>query len=61
MMPNDRGIEMVRFGGEDQAIAVARAVERLELAMPAEHRPAGHAAARQKMIRHWWPLERKRA
>jgi hypothetical protein len=61
MMPNDRGIELVRFRGEDQAIAVARAVERLELAMPAEHRPTGHAAARQSLIRHWWPLERKRA
>jgi hypothetical protein len=53
MMPNDR-IELVRFRGEDQAIAVARAVERLELAMPRSTR-TGHAAARQTMIRHWWP------
>jgi hypothetical protein len=61
MMPNDRGIELVRFGGEDHAMTVARAVERLELAIPAEHRPSGHSAARQTMIRHWWPQERKRA
>jgi hypothetical protein len=61
MMPNDRGIELVRFGGEDHAMTVARAVERLELAMPVEHRPSGHSAARQTMIRNWWPLERKRA
>jgi len=61
MMPNDRGIELVRFGGEDQAVAVARAVERLELAIPREQRPSGHSANRQSMIRQWWPLERKRA
>jgi hypothetical protein len=61
MMPNDRGIELVRFGGEDHALVVARAVERLELAIPADHRPSGHSAARRTMIQHWWPLERKRA
>jgi hypothetical protein len=62
MMPNDRGVETARFGGEDQAWAVARAVERLEWAIPEPHRPAGHATARQAMIRHWWrPQEKKRA
>jgi hypothetical protein len=61
MMPNDRGIEMLRFAGENQAAEVARAIERLEHAMPAQHRPAGHAATRQSMIAHWWPLERKSA
>jgi len=62
MMPNDRGIELVRFGGEDHAISVARAVERLELAIPEKHRPFGHSATRLKMIGGWWrPLERRSA
>jgi hypothetical protein len=61
MMPNDRAIEMVRFAGEDHAILVNRAVERLEQAIPAERRPSGHSATRQTMIRNWWPLERKSA
>jgi len=34
MMPNDRGIEMLRFDGEDHALAGAFAVERLEQAIP---------------------------
>lgn len=61
MMPNDRGIEMLRFAGEDQAVEVARAIERLEHAIPAQLRPKGHASTRQAMIAHWWPLERKSA
>lgn len=61
MMPNDRGIEMLRFAGEDQAVAVARAIERLEHAIPAPLRPSGHASTRQSMIAHWWPPERKSA
>jgi hypothetical protein len=62
MMPNDRGIETARFGGEDQAWVAARAVERLEIAIPELHRPAGYATARQAMIRHWWrPLEKRTA
>ena len=61
MMPNDRGIEMSRFAGEDQAVAVARAIERLEHAIPPPHRPNGHASTRQSMIAHWWPPERKSA
>jgi hypothetical protein len=61
MMPNDRGFEMHRFGGEDQALAGAYAVERLEQAIPERHRPFENAASRQALIRHWWPLERKRA
>ena len=61
MMPNDRGIEMQRFEGEDHAVAGAHAVERLEQAIPEQHRPLDHAANRQALIRHWWPLERKRA
>ena len=62
MMPNDRGVETARFGGEDHARIVARAVERLELAIPEPHRPMGHATVRQAMIRQWWrPLEKKSA
>jgi hypothetical protein len=61
MMPNDRGIEMLRFASEGQAVAVARAIERLEYAIPASQRPSAHASTRQAMIAHWWPPERKRA
>jgi hypothetical protein len=61
MMPNDRGIETLRFAGEDQAVTVARAIERLEHAIPSPHRPSGHASTRQAMIAHWWPPERKSA
>jgi len=52
---------MPRFGDEQQAWDVARAIERLELSIPETLRPAGHSAMRQAMIRRWWPLERKRA
>jgi hypothetical protein len=61
MMPNDRGIEMHRFDGEDHALEGAHAVERLERAIPDPQRPFEHADNRQALIRHWWPLERKRA
>ncbi len=61
MMPNDRGIEMHRFDGEERALEGTRAVERLERAIPEKHRPSGHSANRQALIRHWWPLERKSA
>jgi len=62
MMPNDRGIETARFGGEDHAWGASRAVERLELAIPEAQRPPGHATARQALIRNWWrALEKKSA
>ena len=61
MMPNDRGIEMHRFDGEQQALAGTSAVERLEQAIPETHRPSDFAATRQSLIQHWWPLERKSA
>lgn len=61
MMPNDRGIEMHRFDGEQQALAGTSAVERLEQAIPETHRPSDYSATRQSLIRHWWPLERKSA
>jgi hypothetical protein len=61
MMPNDRGIEMHRFDGEEHALEGTRAVERLEWAIPEKHRPSDHSGNRQALIRHWWPLERKSA
>ena len=62
MMPNDRGTETARFGAEEHAWQAARAIERLEIAIPEPHAPAGFATARQAMIRHWWrPLEKKSA
>lgn len=61
MMPNDRGIEMHRFGDEEQALEGTCAVDRLERAIPEQHRPSGHAADRQALIQHWWPPERKSA
>jgi hypothetical protein len=61
MMPNDRGIEMHRFDGEEHALKRTRAVERLERAIPEKHRPSDHSANRQALIRHWCPLERKSA
>jgi hypothetical protein len=59
MMPNDRGIEMHRFGGEQQAREVARALEKLEWAVPEPQRPVQHSAKREALIGHWWPTERK--
>src|ERR1700738_2019538 len=56
MMPNDRGIEMHRFDGEEHALEGTRAVARLEWAIPEKHRPSDHSGNRQALIRHWWPL-----
>jgi hypothetical protein len=65
MMPNDRGIEMHRFGDEDDAREGTRAIERLELAIPAKHRPfddpLAQSASRLELIENWWPLQRKTA
>ena len=65
MMPNDRGIEMHRFNGEDDARDGNRAIERLELAIPARHRPfddpLAQSANRYELIQHWWPLQRRSA
>jgi hypothetical protein len=58
MMPNDRSIEILRFSGEEHALEGAHAVGRLEWAIPEPHRPSGHSASRQALIRHWWPLQK---
>jgi hypothetical protein len=58
MMPNYRGFESYRFTGDEDARGGARAVERLEAAVPAEHRPfedsAAQADGRRKLITEWW-------
>ncbi len=61
MMPNDSGIEMLRFCDEAHAQQGTQAVERLERAIPEPRRPFDHADNRQALIRNWWPPERKRA
>jgi hypothetical protein len=65
MMPNDRGIEMRRFNGEDDAREGNRAIERLELAIPARYRPfddpVAQSVSRHELIEHWWPLQRRSA
>lgn len=59
MMPNDRGIELQRFGDEEQAREVARVLEKLEWAVPKPQRPVEPSANRRALIGHWWPPERK--
>jgi hypothetical protein len=50
---------MKRFGGEQQAREVARALEKLEWAVPEPQRPVEQSANRRALIGHWWPTERK--
>jgi hypothetical protein len=61
MMPNDRDIELHRFGGEHHALEVTHAVERLEQALPENIRTFDLSANRRALIRNWWPPERKSA
>jgi hypothetical protein len=65
MMPNDRGIEMHRFGDEDDAREGTRAIDRLEQAIPVKQSPfddpLAQSAGRQELIEKWWSTERKRA
>jgi hypothetical protein len=65
MMPNYRGFEVHRFSGKDDAEEGARAVERLEVAVPKAHRPFEdplvQSRARLSLIRSWWSSERKTA
>ena len=64
MMPNYRGFEMHRFSGEDDAREGAHAVDRLESAIPTQHRSSGDFTAqsinRQGLIRDWWQNVPKR-
>jgi hypothetical protein len=58
MMPNYRGFETYRFTGDEDASGGTRALERLEAAVPAEHRPFDdpmvQANGRRKLIAEWW-------
>ena len=62
MMPNYRGFEIHRFSGEEDALDGAKAVERLEVSVPAMHRtaddPIALSNARLGLINNWWS-ERK--
>jgi hypothetical protein len=58
MMPNYRGFEIYRFHSEEDAHEGARAVSRIEAAVPAKHRPIADLtvqyASRQQLISEWW-------
>jgi hypothetical protein len=58
MMPNYRGFESYRFSGEDDAQEGARAVSRIEAAIPAKARPVADLSinykSRVKLIAEWW-------
>ena len=56
MMPNARLFDLRRFTGKDDALEAARAVSRLEAAIPKEHRPnlLRHAESRKELIDDWW-------
>jgi hypothetical protein len=64
MMPNYRGFEVHRFSGEEDAQEGARAVNRIESAIPAKQRPFADLMAqvktRQKLIGDWWPTTSNR-
>jgi hypothetical protein len=63
MMPNHRGFEIYRFTGEDDARSGTRAIERLEVSIPAKQGPADPIAlsnGRIALIENWWS-ERKLA
>ncbi|MGZ5876168.1 MAG: hypothetical protein ACXWKP_29210 [Bradyrhizobium sp.] len=58
MMPNYRGFEIHRFSGEEDAQEGAKAVCRIEAAIPATDRPFADLSDqfrnRQKLIYDWW-------
>ena len=63
MMPNYRGFETHRFKGEDDARDSAKAIARLEVYIPATHKPIDPIAlssSRLALIDNWWS-ERKLA
>jgi hypothetical protein len=63
MLPNTRLFELRRFMGKDDALEAARALSRLEAAIPKEHRPVllRHAEGRMQLIDDWWKPTLKRA
>ena len=60
MMPNYRGFECYRFSGEDDARDAARAISRIEAAIPAKDRPVADPSAnygrRLALIGEWWQV-----
>jgi len=58
MMPNFRDFEIHRFSGEEDAREGAKAVGKIEAAIPAKERPFADLLvqfeSRQKLIRDWW-------
>jgi hypothetical protein len=60
MMPNYRGFESYRFSGEDDAQDAARAISRIEAAIPAKARPVADLSAnykgRLRLITDWWQV-----
>jgi hypothetical protein len=60
MMPNYRGFEIPRFSGSEDAQEAARAVSKIESAIPVGTRPfyelSAQLTARQKLIYDWWQV-----
>ncbi len=58
MMPNHRGFEIHQFSGEEDAQEGAKAVSKIEGAIPAKERPFADLLvqfkSRQKLICDWW-------
>ena len=58
MMPNYRSFEVFRFSGAEEAEEGAKAVSKIECAVPAKDRPFADLTVqfkkRQKLIRDWW-------
>ena len=63
MMPNTRLLELRRFTGKGDPFEAARALSRLEAAIPKEHRHdlLVHAAGRMQLIDDWWTPSSERA
>jgi hypothetical protein len=60
MMPNYRGFDSYRFGGEKEALEGARAISKIEGAVPVRERPVADLSiqfkGRQKLICDWWQV-----
>jgi len=60
MMPNYRGFEMYRFSGEQDALEGARAISKIESAVPLKERPVADLSvpskSRQNLICEWWQV-----
>jgi hypothetical protein len=58
MMPNYRGFEIHRFNGREDAQEGAKAVSRIEAAIPAKERPFADLSVqfrgRENLISDWW-------